>query len=525
MGERYNVVSLFSGCGGLDLGFERLKGTLNEPVNDNVFDIVWACDINENATKTYEENFEAKRYEDVDKMYNNSDLNEKIVYQGDVRKVDFSKILNKEDIDLMLGGFPCQDFSMLRGKEKRKGVKVKRGKLYLEYVRALVELQPQMFVAENVKGLKSANDGLAFEQIIDDFQNLNENWEDIKKDLETDPQVPSNFENYKILFSNVVNFSEYGVPQNRERLVIIGIRQDLLKKSRNNNLIMELINNIPDILLPPKEDYYPVTPIELFEGKLLNELENDYKNIMKEYKNGQDYKYSIKDFDSERAEKYWKEVWSTYSLNIYEDYCKVNDLDGNKLDNKWDEIYKNHKEVLREIGALENSLYAEDFVDLDGTHKKARSHKKTKRRLEHIPPGENHVFVKGTEYSVKGLMSNIYRRLHPLVPSTTVIANGGGGTWGYHYERAKYQLTNRERARIQTFPDRFKFSGNKSDVRKQIGNAVPPLGAKKIAKVIYSILDKISSTKADKLKSKLEPNYSVEQREQEVSSVVREKAI
>jgi DNA (cytosine-5)-methyltransferase 1 len=72
-------------------------------------------------------------------------------------------------------------------------------------------------------------------------------------------------------------------------------------------------------------------------------------------------------------------------------------------------------------------------------------------------------------------MSNIYRKLDRTKPSPTIIANGGGGTWGYHYEEPR-PLTNRERARLQTFPDTFVFKGPIGEVRKQIGNAVPPLG-------------------------------------------------
>ena len=504
MKEKYNVVSLFSGCGGLDLGFERLKGTLNEPDENNPFNVVWACDINESATKTYKDNFNTARYENLDKMYKEFSLDKKAVYQGDIRKVNFLKLLDREDVDLILGGFPCQDFSMLRGKEKRKGIKVKRGRLYLEFVRSLVELQPKMFVAENVKGLKSANEGLAFEQIIDDFQNLNENWEEIKKNLEVDYKFPDEFSNYKILFSDIVNFSEYGVPQNRERLSIIGIRKDLFKKmictadEKENCIVSDKrINYVksmepkyksnPEGYLRKKlENYncFPVTPLELFEGKSLDKLDQKYKKIMKNYK---DY---IKKLESERAKEYREKVWPNYSLDIYKDYCMENDLNIEELKRNQNNIFKRHKKVLKEIGALNNIVEGKKFTD--GSNKKARSHKSTKDRMRHIPPGENHEFVKGTEYSVKALMSNIYRRIHPLVPSPTVIAKGGGGTWGYHYERERDRLTNRERARIQTFPDEFRFSGGKSDVRAQIGNAVPPLGAKKIAGILSPILKEIS---------------------------------
>lgn len=73
------------------------------------------------------------------------------------------------------------------------------------------------------------------------------------------------------------------------------------------------------------------------------------------------------------------------------------------------------------------------------------------------------------------MISHVYRRLHPNQPSTTIIAGGGGGTWGYHYDEPR-ALTNRERARLQSFPDDFIFEGTFTEIRRQIGNAVPPDG-------------------------------------------------
>lgn len=83
----------------------------------------------------------------------------------------------------------------------------------------------------------------------------------------------------------------------------------------------------------------------------------------------------------------------------------------------------------------------------------------------------------------KARMSHIYRRLHPDKPSYTITGSGGGGTHVYHWEEHR-ALTNRERARLQSFPDWFEFKGPKEQVRKQIGMAVPPEGAKKIFEAI-----------------------------------------
>ena len=101
-------------------------------------------------------------------------------------------------------------------------------------------------------------------------------------------------------------------------------------------------------------------------------------------------------------------------------------------------------------------------------------------RLALIEPGDNYESIpEGHPLAVKGLISHVYRRLHPDQPAYTIVADGGGGTMGYHHKEPR-SLTNRERARLQTFPDDFLFEGSIREVRRQIGNAVPPLGAEVI---------------------------------------------
>ena len=107
---------------------------------------------------------------------------------------------------------------------------------------------------------------------------------------------------------------------------------------------------------------------------------------------------------------------------------------------------------------------------------------KTKQMLELIPEGGNFADIpKDSPLYVKGMISHVYRRIKLDEPSKTIIAAGGGGTWGYHYPEPR-PLTNRERARLQSFPDDFVFEGSITEVRRQIGNAVPPQGVRAIAK-------------------------------------------
>jgi DNA (cytosine-5)-methyltransferase 1 len=129
---------------------------------------------------------------------------------------------------------------------------------------------------------------------------------------------------------------------------------------------------------------------------------------------------------------------------------------------------------------------------------------KTRRMLELIPEGGNFTDIPPDhELYVKGMISHVYRRIKRNEPAKTIIAAGGGGTWGYHFPDPR-PLTNRERARLQSFPDDFEFKGSITEVRRQIGNAVPPEGVRPLARRLLPLF-KGSYTKADltKIQNKL----------------------
>jgi len=152
-----------------------------------------------------------------------------------------------------------------------------------------------------------------------------------------------------------------------------------------------------------------------------------------------------------------------------------------------------HKKILEILDFFSSNINEQQF--LDNTNKLSRKNSMVTERLHHIPPFYNFKAVENTKWKVKGLMSNIYRRLHPLIPSPTVIAYGGGGTSGYHYEYDRQGLTNRERARLQMFPDNYLFNGKITEIRAQIGEAVPPIASYWIAKAVNEILDLVEDDK------------------------------
>lgn len=467
MTQKRKLFSLFSGAGGLDLGF----------VSHGAFEAVFANEISSTASETYSANFGTRAVPSSDRLQVPS------IFVGDIAELRLEELRNIAP-DVLTGGPPCQDFSIVRGPDKeRKGIRVSRGRLYSHFVRALIFLQPKAFVFENVPGLLSANKGMAYRTILDDFSNLKKSWKEIQGFLER-TQSDSSVEDYQIIFDGLVDASKLGAPQARRRVIILGVRKDLIETAWWK---LYSLREIAKDSLTGKGTLvskYPLVPIEAFEGEPLPALESRYKEVMKAYE-------SIPQKVATRRARRWEtEVWKKLSFDITKDYMTANKINpaGSR---EIDEAFENHVALLKELGYLGAGIGGLKCPDRSNVI--PQESKAVLERMSMIPPDENHVFVGGTKWEVQGRgFSLIYRRIHPLKPSYTVVAYGGGGTWGYHYERDRSKLTNRERARIQTFPDQFLFRGNKSEVRAQIGEAVPPILGRRIAEAIDVVLREVS---------------------------------
>jgi len=473
MSKKHSVVSLFSGAGGMDLGFKT----------GGNFDTILANDILLPPALTYSYNFghHIVNVEDFNNNGNYKGNSFPLYILGDIARVDFSSF--NANVDMIIGGPPCQDFSIVRGTDKeRQGIKVERGRLYAHFIRALHHIQPKAFVFENVPGLKTANKSMAYQTILKDFSELHLRWDEIKEIAGNNGRNKVN--DYFILFSGVVDSANFGVPQRRKRLIIIGIRKDLI--DNRGSQYHALKDKISSELNGDNSIFkkYPLTPLEVFEGKTLPELQNVYVDIMKSYKDVSD---SIK---SKRAQKWKEEIWDCMTFDIIKDYLVANYIKDPIDCKQLDAVFEEHFRLLQELGYFGVKVQQQKFADKSNIIPKEAG--TVIERLAVIPPDENHEFVRGTKWEVEGRgMSLVYRRIHPLKPSYTIVAYGGGGTWGYHYQRDRGKLTNRERARLQTFPDSFLFKGTSSQVRAQIGEAVPPVLSKKIAQVVDMVLREV----------------------------------
>ena len=177
--KTHSVVSMFSGCGGMDLGF--LGGfRFGERYYDRLpFEIAWANDVSVPACETYEHNLKHP------------------IVRGDV--IDALETL-PESADVIIGGFPCQDVSI---NGSRLGAEGKRTILYRQMIEAIRRVKPRIFVAENVKGLRQAHGREMFERMIEEFKDTG----------------------YQVSHSLYLA-ADYGVPQMRERVFIIGTRTE-----------------------------------------------------------------------------------------------------------------------------------------------------------------------------------------------------------------------------------------------------------------------------------------------------------
>lgn len=330
----FRLGELFCGPGGL------AYGAANAKIERKNYGIThaWANDYDSDTCNTYRHNI----------CPNEPDS----VICGDVRKLDLESL---PPIDALAFGFPCNDFSVVG---EQKGFDGKFGPLYSYGVRVLKSHQPDWFLAENVGGLRSANEGNAFQVILNDMRKAG----------------------YRV-YPNLYKFEEYGVPQARHRVIIVGIREDL-----------------------PYEFKIPSTA-----------------------------PYADADVT-----------------------CRT---------------------------AIEQPPIPADAYNNEMTKQSAA----VVERLQYIKPGQNAFTADLPDHlklNVRGAkISQIYKRLDPEKPAYTVTGSGGGGTHIYHWSENR-ALTNRERARLQTFPDHYHFQGSKESVRKQIGMAVPCEGARIIFEAI-----------------------------------------
>lgn len=352
-GLKFKTVSLFSGCGGLDLGFiggfKVFKNKYLKKFNSNSFEIVWANELDKNAVETYKNN-----------------IGNHIVC-GDILNINTDEI---PDCDVVLGGFPCQDFSIAG---KRKGFESERGNLYKEMIRVIESKAPMAFVAENVKNIINP-------KLID----LDRNQPVIKTIIEDFSRLGYDVK-YRCLFA-----PEYGIPQRRERVIIVGTRKDLKIDFKY-----------------PKSMTKPMTSKEAIDDLWGNELKENIFNH------------------------------DQISLAKFRPPSKVG-TQGNQM------------------------------IPADGP--------------SHVMRAEHHMNIQAH-----------YRTLHPE-----------GDLTNRDFWR---RLTVREAARLQTFPDKFKFCGNKSSTYKQVGNAVPPILGWYIAKSLELAL------KATKNQFKSKENIINEERQ------------
>lgn len=331
----YNLGELFCGPGGIACG--AISASIGD---DDNYKIVhqWANDYDKDTCETYRTNICPEQPDTV--------------YQEDVRELDMDKL---SPINALAFGFPCNDYSVVG---EQKGIDGVYGPLYSYGVKALKKFQPEWFLAENVEGLKNANDGEAFSKILKELKDAG----------------------YTVT-PHLYKFEEYGIPQARHRIIIVGIKNSLGIKFK----------------VPSPKPYA--------------DIDNTCKNAI------ENPPISANAYNNEKTK---------HSANVIE-------------------------------------------------------------RLTYINPGENAFTAnipKKLQLNVKGAkISQIYKRLDPNKPSYTVTGSGGGGTHIYHWSENR-ALTNRERARLQTFEDDYQFIGKKESVRKQIGMAVPCKGAQIIFEAI-----------------------------------------
>ena len=379
-----NIVDLFSGAGGLTFGFQY-KVKKDRFVRNHQNNILFANEYATQAAQAFHKNFP-----------NIPLINDDI---ANVTPELIAKLgINIENIDLVIGGPPCQSYSTV-GKRQYD----RRAKMYKEYIRLLGILMPKMFIFENVTGLLSMkNDNN--EPVLNDIKEM---FADI---------YGNGLLSYEIK-QEILNAKNYGVPQSRDRVFLVGIRSDL--DSNCWSFPKQKYGNEPDQLpFLTVEDAISDLP-NLNEGETIDKYvlppQNAYQALMR---NG-----SV--------------VLSDHFIGTYGDKIRT---------------------VIKNVIQGEGKRYFNNLVD-EG--------------------------IVDRKYYLTSGYNNTYGRLWWDRPSTTVTNSfGTPSALRCIHPLQNRALSTREGARLQSFPDWFKFCGNKYEKNSQIGNAVPPLLAIELAKQV-----------------------------------------
>lgn len=399
MKNSYKVISLFSGAGGMDLGFINVG-----------FEIIWANDFFKEATDTYKLN-----------------IGKHIVY-ADITQIKSYEIPDNPDV--IIGGFPCQGFSVANIK---RTIEDKRNFLYKEMLRIIRDKKPKFFVAENVKGILSIDKGKVFEMIKSDFENLG----------------------YKVDYK-LLNSAEYGVPQIRDRVIIIGNRVGL------ENIFPEkthYINNPVECLKPAKtveETIGFLSDIRISQFPISVNGKVVYNHIA----------------STNVSDKFWARKYELNQADIC-DYLK-----------EWrDKSGWTTKKVDEHFGYSHTAGHWFRKDNKSGSIPKPDDWWELKKILNFNDKYDKQVTTlveKEIKYEQSLRITNWDR------PSDTITATSPE----IHINKMR-RLSVRECAIIQTFPDNFIFTGSLNRMYTQVGNAVPVLLAEKVAEKIMEQLKKI----------------------------------
>lgn len=401
--------------------------------------------------------------------------------------------LGKQKNWVLIGGPPCQAYSLagrsrLRGKnpeELKAFENDKRHFLYTEYLRIIQQFEPSVFVMENVKGMLNSTHGGSsiFERIMGDLREPKAglSYEIRSLVVDGDELEPKDY---------VIQSENYGIPQCRHRVILFGIRSDVVKKTP------ELATNPRMFLL--KKDFHPVNVETALSGmphirsrisreedshkKWLTALRQTSANFVRwnvpiRLKIRQIVKESI-----EGAKGYESPGSKFIALKVIAAANMPKELRNWLLDERVGGVIQ-HESRSHMVSDLHRYMFASSYAQLV-------SYAPTLRDFppmllpDHVNVDADSIpFVDRFRVQVKG------------EPASTVVAHiQKDGHYYIHHDPAQCRsLTVREAARLQTFPDNYFFEGNRTQQYGQVGNAVPPMLAKKIAKVIFKFLNTSSS--------------------------------